>query len=71
MRELHWIVAISLRYRYLVAFIAVLLIIFGVAQVRAMPIDVFPEFAPPQVEIQTPCLGLSAEEVEQLVTAPM
>lgn len=71
MRELHAIVALSLRYRYLVAFIAVLLIVFGVAQVRAMPIDVFPEFAPPQVEIQTPCLGLSAEEVEALVTAPL
>ncbi|MEZ4862293.1 MAG: efflux RND transporter permease subunit [Caldilineaceae bacterium] len=71
MRELHAIVALSLRYRYLMAFIAVLLIVFGVAQVRALPIDVFPEFAPPQVEVQTPCLGLSAEEVEELVTAPM
>ncbi|MEZ4616637.1 MAG: efflux RND transporter permease subunit [Caldilineaceae bacterium] len=71
MRELHAIVALSLRFRYLVAFVAVLLIVFGVAQVRALPIDVFPEFAPPQVEIQTPCLGLSAEEVEELVTAPM
>jgi CzcA family heavy metal efflux pump len=71
MSELRWVVATSLRYRYLVVFIAVLLIIFGVAQVGAMPVDVFPEFAPPQVEIQTPCLGLSAEEVEALVTAPM
>lgn len=71
MREIHGIVAVSLRYRYLVAFIAVMLIIFGVAQIRNMPIDVFPEFAPPQVEIQTPALGLSAEEVEALVTAPL
>ena len=36
-----------------------------------MPVDVFPEFAPPLVEIQTPCLGLSAEEVEELVTIPL
>ena len=71
MRELHGIVAVSLRYRYLVAFIAVLLVVFGIAQIRSMPIDVFPEFAPPQVEIQTPALGLSAEEVEALVTAPL
>ena len=36
-----------------------------------MPVDVFPEFAPPMVEIQTPSLGLSAEEVEELVTIPL
>ena len=36
-----------------------------------MPVDVFPEFAPPRVEIQTPCLGLSSTEVEQLVTVPL
>ena len=33
--------------------------------------DVFPEFAPPRVEIQTICLGLSPAEVEQLVTVPL
>ena len=36
-----------------------------------MPVDVFPEFAPPRVEIQTACLGLSAAEVEALVTVPL
>ena len=30
-----------------------------------------PEFSPPYVEVQTEALGLSAEEVEQLITAPM
>ncbi len=38
---------------------------------RNMPVDVFPEFAPPMVEIQTICLGLSPEEVESLVTVPL
>ena len=33
--------------------------------------DVFPEFAPPRVEIQTICLGLSSAEVEQLVSVPL
>jgi Cu/Ag efflux pump CusA len=47
------------------------MLFFGVGQLRAMPVDVFPEFAPPRVEIQTPCLGLSAEEVESLVTIPL
>jgi CzcA family heavy metal efflux pump len=47
------------------------LLIFGFAQVREIPVDVFPEFAPPRVEIQTACLGLSAEDVEALVTVPL
>jgi CzcA family heavy metal efflux pump len=47
------------------------LMFFGVAQLRDMPVDVFPEFAPPRVEVQTPSLGLSASEVEALVTIPL
>jgi CzcA family heavy metal efflux pump len=71
MNEMRWIVATSLRFRYLVVFIAAVLIIFGIGQIRAMPVDVFPEFAPPRVEIQTPSLGLSSAEVEALVTIPL
>ena len=44
---------------------------FGYAQLRAMPVDVLPEFGPPRVEVQTEALGLSAAEVEQLITVPM
>ena len=36
-----------------------------------MPVDALPEFSPPQVEIQTEALGLSAAEVEQLITVPL
>ena len=36
-----------------------------------MPVDVFPEFAPPRVEIQTISLGLNSTEVESLVTVPL
>jgi Cu/Ag efflux pump CusA len=71
MKEMNWIVATSLRFRYLVAFIAVALMVFGIGQIRTMPVDVFPEFAPPQVEIQTPALGLSSAEVEALITIPL
>src|SRR5262245_29650836 len=65
------IVATSLRLRFLVVVGASLLMVFGVAQFRAVPVDVFPEFAPPQVEVQTLCLGLSAADVEALVTVPI
>ena len=68
---LRWIVGSSLKFRYIVAASAVALMFFGVQQLRGMPVDVFPEFAPPQVEIQTLALGLSATEVEQLVTVPL
>ena len=43
----------SLQFRYIVLAIGVGLVYFGVARLREMPIDVFPEFAPPRVEIQT------------------
>lgn len=71
MREMTWIVAKSLKYRYLVVFAAAALIFFGISQIGNMPVDVFPEFAPPRVEIQTPSLGLSSAEVEALVTIPL
>ena len=66
-----WIVGSSLKFRFLVVAIAAGMVAFGVDQFRGMPVDVFPEFAPPRVEIQTPCLGLSTAEVEELVTIPL
>ena len=71
MNEMQWIVAKSLKYRYLVVFGAAVLMIFGISQIRSLSVDVFPEFAPPRVEVQTPALGLSSAEVESLITAPM
>jgi CzcA family heavy metal efflux pump len=68
---LRWIVGSSLKFRYLVVAIAAALMFFGVQQLRHTAIDVFPEFAPPKVEVQTPALGLSANQVEQLVTIPL
>ena len=61
----------SLRFRFLVVAIALAMMFFGSRELQNMPVDVFPEFAPPRVEIQTPSLGLSASEVEELVTVPL
>jgi CzcA family heavy metal efflux pump len=65
------IVAWSLKYRFIVLAMSVALMIIGADQMRDLRVDVFPEFAPPIVEIQTPCLGLSPTEVEALVTIPI
>lgn len=68
---MRWIIESSMRLRYLVIAVAVILLAFGLAQLRDMPVDVFPEFGPPMVEVQTEALGLSATEVESLITVPM
>ena len=68
---LHSLVRFSLKYRFLVIALAVGIVVFGVFRLRRMPVDVLPEFSLPSVEIQTESLGLSAEEVEQLITVPM
>ena len=68
---MRWIVGSSLRFRFLVLAFAAGMMVLGVGQLQSAPVDVFPEFAPPRVEIQTPSLGLSAIEVESLVTVPL
>ncbi len=68
---MRWIVKTSLQYRYLVVFIAAVLMIFAVTRINTMPVDVFPEFAPPRVEIQTEGPGMSTVEVEELLTIPL
>jgi CzcA family heavy metal efflux pump len=68
---IRWIIASSLRFRFLVMAVAAAMVFFGMRQLRDMPVDVFPEFAPPLVEIQTEGPGMTAAEVEELITTPM
>jgi CzcA family heavy metal efflux pump len=65
------IVRSSLRYRFLILAAAVGMMIVGLGRIQNVPVDVFPEFAPPKVEIQTIALGMSTAEVESLVTVPI
>jgi len=57
------LVGFSLRNRLIVLVLAALLVLFGVVAASRAPIDVFPEFAPPQVTIQTEAPGFSSTEV--------
>jgi Cu/Ag efflux pump CusA len=61
----------SVRNRLLVLALALGLAVFGALELRTAPVNVLPEFSPPYAEVQTEALGLSAEEVEQLITVPL
>ncbi len=65
------IVEFSLRFRGVVITLACVLLGYGLFVTAHAKLDVFPEFAPPQVVIQTEAPGLSPEEVEALVTTPI
>ena len=68
---MRWIVGTSIQIRFLILLLALVLVTFGITQLSDMPVDVYPEFNPPMVEIQTEALGLPAGEVESLITVPM
>ncbi len=68
---LAWIVERSLRFRGVVIALACVVAGYGLYVTSTAKRDVFPEFAPPQVVIQTEAPGLSPEEVEALVTRPI
>jgi CzcA family heavy metal efflux pump len=68
---LNQVISWSLRNRFVVLAAAALMIVFGIRSAERAPLDVFPDFAPPQVIIQTEAPGSSPEEVEALVTTPL
>lgn len=65
------LVELSIRFRGTVVALACLVVGFGIYTTWHARYDVYPEFAPPQVVVQTEAPGLSAEDVEQLVTRPV
>lgn len=68
---LSWLVSTSVRLRLVLLVACVVLLVVGYRSLGHAPLDVFPEFAPPIVEIQTEAPGLSSEQVESLVTMPL
>ncbi len=66
-----WIIGSSLKFRFLVLAFAAAMLAYGVHQLPKMPVDVFPEFAPPKVEVQTEGPGMTSAEIEELITIPM
>ncbi|MGP1383402.1 MAG: efflux RND transporter permease subunit [Thainema sp.] len=68
---LNQILKTSIAQRWFIVAAAVVVTIWGVFSVTQMPLDVFPPFAPPQVDIQTEAVGLAPEEVETQITVPI
>jgi CzcA family heavy metal efflux pump len=62
------IVRFAVRFRGVVLALAMLLLLYGAYQLSHAGLDIFPEFSPKQVIIQTESPGLTAEHVEVLVT---
>ncbi|TWU04584.1 efflux RND transporter permease subunit [Stieleria varia] len=65
------IIKLSLRYRMLVVFVSLFVLIYGSYLAAQMSIDVFPDLDRPRVVIITEAPGLATEEVETLVTQPI
>ena len=65
------IIAFAIRFRGIVIALACLLVAYGVYSLGHAKFDVFPEFAPPRVALQTEAAGLTPEQVEVLVTRPI
>jgi CzcA family heavy metal efflux pump len=65
------VIRFAVRFRGIVVALAFLLLGYGAISLTQAKYDVFPEFAPPQVGIQAEAPGLTAEQVEVLVTQPI
>jgi Cu/Ag efflux pump CusA len=66
-----FIIRFALRFRGIIVALFCLLVAYGSYSLSQASYDAFPEFAPPQVDVQTEATGLSAEQVETLVTRPI
>jgi Cu/Ag efflux pump CusA len=66
-----WLIGSGLRFGRIMVALAIGVLAVAVTQLRSAPVDVYPEYGPPSVEIQTEALGLSAAEVEQMITVPI
>ncbi|MGO8675381.1 MAG: efflux RND transporter permease subunit [Limisphaerales bacterium] len=68
---IHRIVSSSLRQRFLVILMTLLLTGVGTWSLNRLSVDAYPDLSPPMVEIITQWPGHAAEEVERLITVPV
>src|SRR5471032_746139 len=68
---MRWLVSLCIRYAGTIATLTLLALLAGLWATRSAPLDVFPDFVPSTVDIQTEAPGFTAQQVEQLVTKPI
>src|SRR5512146_3142821 len=68
---IHRIVQLALNQRFLMVVLAAAVAVGGTVSFQRMPVDAYPDLAPPMVELVTQGPGPAAEEVERLVTLPI
>ena len=65
------LVEVALKLRHVIVVLGVLMLIYGGMSAMRAPLDVFPEFAPPLIDIQTEAPGMASGPIENLVTIPI
>ncbi len=65
------IIHFSLRHRYFVFFMTLILVVIGIWSYKETPIETFPDVTNTQIVIITQWPGRSAEEVEKFITIPL
>ena len=68
---MRWLVGLCVRYAGTLATLTLIALAAGFWATRSAPLDVFPDFVPSTVDIQTEAPGFTAQQVEQLVTKPI
>ena len=68
---MHWLVSLCTRHFGAATAVSLLALILGCLGAAQAPLDVFPDFVPTQVEIQTEAPGFAPQQVEELVTKPI
>jgi CzcA family heavy metal efflux pump len=68
---MRWLVDLCVRFAGTIATLTLVALLLGIWAMRTAPLDVFPEFVPSTVDIQTEAPGFTSQQVEQLVTKPI
>src|SRR5882757_3873228 len=68
---MRWLVGLCVRFSGTLATLTLIALALGLWALQTAPLDVFPEFVPSTVDIQTEAPGFTAQQVEQLVTRPI
>src|SRR5665213_3674038 len=68
---MRWLVDLCVRFSGTIATLTLIVLLAGLWAASSAPLDVFPDFVPSTVDIQTEAPGFTAQQVEQLVTKPI